>query len=100
LVIHVTYPTPNQNWVAQVYLDVLHRGVDPDGLAAWGGLLDLGLANRFQVALAIETSPEARTVQVDTLYRQLLGRPADPLGPWVPRAEHCPDGGRTRGWRP
>jgi uncharacterized delta-60 repeat protein len=72
--------TPNQRFVQQVYLDVLARVADSEGLAFWSGLLDRSLANRTQVAAAIESSHESHTLVVQALYRRLLLRPADPSG--------------------
>jgi hypothetical protein len=71
--------TPNQKWVSQVYLDLLHRPVDPSGLANWSGLVDQGVS-RTQVVLDIEASPEYLTDVVENLYQRYLGRLADPLG--------------------
>jgi autotransporter-associated beta strand protein len=71
--------SPNQRFVAQIYLDLLRRPVDPAGLAAWTSLLDQG-ASRQQVALAIASSPEYRMEQVESVYESLLGRPADTTG--------------------
>jgi uncharacterized delta-60 repeat protein len=73
------YPTRNQAFVAQVYLDLLRRSVDPVGLAGWSGLLDQGTP-RAQVALAIETSPEYRALVVQNVYGVFLHRAADPGG--------------------
>jgi uncharacterized delta-60 repeat protein len=72
--------TPNQRFVQQVYLDVLTRVADSEGLAFWSGLLDRSLANRTQVAAAIESSHESHTLVVQALYERLLLRPADPSG--------------------
>jgi hypothetical protein len=71
--------TPNQKWVSQVYLDLLHRPVDPSGLANWSGLVNQGVS-RTQVVLDIEASPEYLTDVVENLYQRYLGRLADPVG--------------------
>jgi hypothetical protein len=73
--------TPNQRFVAQLYVDLLGRVVDPSGLAAWTNQVNQGVA-RSQVAYSIETSPsnEFRTIEVQQLYQRYLGRNADPLG--------------------
>jgi len=65
--------------VAQVYLDVLHRFADADGLRGWTNALVSG-ASRSQVVLGITTSTEYRTLVVEDLYAHYLGRSADPLG--------------------
>jgi hypothetical protein len=70
----------NFRFVAEVYLDLLGRKVDPSGLAFWGGLLDAGLSNRGQVVVGIETSLEYRIVEVTHAYQQFLNRPPDPGG--------------------
>src|SRR5262249_3847158 len=72
--------TPNQKYVTQLYRDRLQRDPDLAGLNFFSTLLDQGQVNRFQVALAIETSTEARILQVQALYARYLGRPADTGG--------------------
>jgi RHS repeat-associated protein len=87
---------PNQDFVAQLYQDVLTppnsppRQVDPTGLAAWAGQLDQGNLTRGQVAGHIVTSPEYRTVVVQDAYNTYLHRPADPAGlaAWVAFLSH------------
>ena len=73
--------TPNQRFVAQVYIELLGRGVEPGGLDAWTNELNLGIP-RSQVVLEIETSPsnEFRTIEVQQLYQRYLHRNADPGG--------------------
>jgi hypothetical protein len=71
--------TPEQRFVAQLYLDLLGRRVDPTGLGYWTSLLDQG-QTRGQVALELETVPEYQFNQVNSLYEQYLGRTADPAG--------------------
>jgi hypothetical protein len=71
--------TPNQQFVAQVYVDLLKRPVDPTGLAAWTGLLNQGVSRTAVVSL-IQTSTEYHMVEVERLYEDLLNRGADPLG--------------------
>jgi hypothetical protein len=72
-----TVGSPNQRWVAQVYRDLLHREVEPQGLAAWSGLLDAG-HSRTEVALDIAESLEYRVDVVQGLYRLFLHRAAEP----------------------
>jgi hypothetical protein len=71
--------TPDQNFVDQVYHDLLNRPADPAGLAFWTGLLNQGLS-RTQLALDIENSVEQRIDQVQALYQNILGHPADSSG--------------------
>ncbi|HLJ95654.1 MAG TPA: DUF4214 domain-containing protein [Gemmataceae bacterium] len=77
---HVSAGDQNHRFVAQVYLDLLHRIVDASGLQFWGGVLDAGTMNRTQVVQGIESSLEYRVVEVNAAYQQILGRPADPTG--------------------
>jgi uncharacterized delta-60 repeat protein len=69
----------NQNFVAQVYLDLLQRQAEPAGLAFWTGLLNQG-TSRTDVVRQIEASTEYRQKEVRQLYQQFLHRPADPFG--------------------
>src|SRR5262249_8397572 len=71
--------TPNQQFVAQAYLDLWHRQVDPQGLAVWTGALDTG-ATRAAVVQGIATSTEYRNLVIDRDYALLLQRPVDPQG--------------------
>jgi Calx-beta domain/Domain of unknown function (DUF4214) len=71
--------TPNQRYVAQVYLDLLNRQVDPTGLAAWSSFLSSG-GSRTQMVEDIEASTEYRTDVVEAIYEKFLHRPADPSG--------------------
>src|SRR5262249_46273798 len=69
----------HEGFVSQAYLDLLHRPVDPTGLAAWTGALDQG-ATRKQVASGIDNSQEFRTDFVQSTYISLLQRSAEPGG--------------------
>jgi predicted RNA methylase len=69
----------NFRFVAQVYLDLLHRPADQAGLANFAGLLDQGVS-RAQVVFDIENSMEFRTDEVMGLYSQFLHRSADAAG--------------------
>jgi uncharacterized delta-60 repeat protein len=70
----------SQRFVQQLYLDVLARVADPQGLAFWSGLVDRSFATRAQVAAAIAGSHEAHALIVQGLYHKLLLRSADPSG--------------------
>jgi FG-GAP-like repeat/Domain of unknown function (DUF4214) len=76
--------TPNQRYVARLYLDLLERPVDPTGLQVWAGLLDQG-TSRMQVVQQIEASQEFQTLQVRHLYQELLHRDPEQAGldTWV-----------------
>lgn len=72
-------PTPPANdtdFLAMVYQDVLHRGVDPSGHAYWLGLL-AGGTSRADVSFAIVNSVEHRTDIIEGFYTSLLNRSAD-----------------------
>jgi hypothetical protein len=71
--------TANQQFVAQVYRDLLQRPVDASGLAFWNNQLTQG-ASRQQIVTAIEGSGEFRAVEVRNLYTQYLHRAADTQG--------------------
>jgi hypothetical protein len=71
--------TTEVGWIAGVYLDLLHRPVDPTGPAAWNALLNQGLA-RQQIVADIESSVEYRTDEVQAVYTQFLHRNADAFG--------------------
>lgn len=62
-----------------LYQDVLGRDADLGGLAYWLSLLQAGVS-RAQVALLIQTSPEAYRRVVGQLYRAYLGREVDATG--------------------
>jgi uncharacterized delta-60 repeat protein len=73
------FDNPGQSWIAQAYMDLLHRPVDPTGFSYWTGVLGQGVA-RQQVSLNIESTVEYRTNVVNDLYQSLLSRQADTQG--------------------
>jgi hypothetical protein len=70
----------NTAFVAQVYLDLLHRPADAAGAAGYINLLNQGALSRTQVALIIEASVEYRTEQINLIYESLLHRAVDSGG--------------------
>jgi len=64
----------NQIYVAQLYLDVLHRQADANALQYYAGQLDGGLLTPGQVSSAVIGSLEGHVVEVDGVYQFLLGR--------------------------
>ncbi|HXT59406.1 MAG TPA: DUF4214 domain-containing protein, partial [Pirellulales bacterium] len=74
-----TRGTANERFISEVYRDLLHRQVDPVGLAFWNSQLAQG-ATREQVIAGIQSTQEYRDVEVDELYQQYLHRGADPSG--------------------
>ena len=75
----VALNTPNQYYVAQVYVDLLHRAVDAAGLALWSGRLDQGMSrSSFTSQIAHSDEYFANIIQAD--YQTFLGRSADISG--------------------
>src|SRR5207244_7836553 len=75
----IMMPPSNPAFVAQVYLDVLHRMADQGGAATFTNALDQG-ASRTQVAQDITRSLEYRIDVVENLYSRLLHRAVDLSG--------------------
>jgi hypothetical protein len=69
----------DQAFITKVYQDMLHRRVDPQGLASWDGQLNQGMT-RAQAAQAIMMSPEGLASQVTDLYIKTLHRLPDASG--------------------
>jgi Domain of unknown function (DUF4214) len=69
--------TPTQNFVDQVYRDLLHRAPDAGGLASWSQRINTGGLSRLDFALDIRGSDEGLRVQVNDLYVRFLRRNAD-----------------------
>jgi hypothetical protein len=57
----------NQNYVAQLYRDVLGREADPAGLASWTALLDAGSTTRGQILIGFSESQETVHLFAPTL---------------------------------
>jgi len=57
----------NQDYVAQLYRDVLGREADPAGLASWTALLDAGSTTRGQILIGFSESQEAVHLFAPTL---------------------------------
>ncbi len=78
-------------FVSRCYEIILGRGADPDGLNGWANALASGQAQASQIIDGFVNSPEflnkglSKGEQVDTLYKAMLGRGADPDGKaaWV-----------------
>jgi hypothetical protein len=74
--------TPGQRFVANLYMDFLHRVGDlnnPSDAGGWVTLMGQGTP-AAAVASAIARSPEALAIDVDGLYQRYLGRFADAGG--------------------
>ena len=76
LLVNDPLPTASQRFVAQAYLDVLLRTVEPAALAGWSAMIDQGQATRAQVLLDIEASAEYLNLKVQELFGIFLNRPA------------------------
>jgi hypothetical protein len=70
--------TANQNFVDQLYRDLLHRAPDP-AAAGWVAALDAG-ADREDIVDGILDSEEGIRNQINDLYIRFLDRPADEVG--------------------
>jgi hypothetical protein len=73
------YQTADQAYVAQAYLDTLHRPVDTTGLGYWSSKLDQGMP-RSQLATLLTHSDEYFATIIRPAYQQYLGRNADAAG--------------------
>jgi hypothetical protein len=72
--------TPNEDYVAKLYEDILKRFVDGGGLTHWSALLDRGIP-RSTVVNALAGSDEYLTnFVINPAYEKYLGRAADPGG--------------------
>ena len=71
--------TANQNFVNQVFLDLLGRPADVSGLGYWSTLLDQGGARQTVVA-GVEGSTEYRQILVQDLFKHYLKRNVDSSG--------------------
>src|SRR5262249_36045971 len=69
----------DENFLRQLYADLLQRPIDPTGMAGWMAALCQGVPH-VQVAQAIQTSREYFTIEVNNLYTTFLRRDADPAG--------------------
>jgi hypothetical protein len=68
-----------QRYLNQLYLDLLGRPIDVEGLNFWGTALNSGTA-RTDIARALANSIEGLTLDVQREYREFLNREADPAG--------------------
>ena len=62
-------------FIAGLYNKLLGRAPDPGGFAYWLGLYNQGTTTRYNIALAIATSPEAYATEIAGWYQADLGRP-------------------------
>ena len=69
----------NQDFINALYLYLLDRQPDADGLAFWAGALATGVT-RQQISTDILNSDEGRIEQIEQLYQTELGRSGDDAG--------------------
>jgi hypothetical protein len=69
----------NTMFIEGLYANVLGRPADAREIQGWNSVLQSG-TSRVAVAWGFLTSQEWATDEVNALYLQALGRPADPLG--------------------
>jgi hypothetical protein len=69
--------TPDQNFVQQLFQDVLHRQAAATEVSALSAQLDNGTLTGPQVAFGIIASPEGLQVQVNDMYIRFLRRSGD-----------------------
>ncbi len=72
--------TPEEAVVKQAYEDLLGREAEDAGLQYYADKLEAGTMNEFQMATAMQNSPEYRTRQLQSMYQKYLGRVADAAG--------------------
>jgi hypothetical protein len=68
-----------QSLVRALYVDLLGREAEPDGLASWSSLVVQG-ASSAQLVGVLASSEEYRRLRVAQAYRQVLGREPDEAG--------------------
>ena len=74
------HATQDRAFVQQAYLDILGRAADAGGLDGFTSQLVSGVRSRSQVVEALVSSDEYRINAIQDLYRNYLGRDADPPG--------------------
>jgi hypothetical protein len=72
--------TPDQLYVAAVYLDLLKRPVDIGGLNYWAGRLDKGEPRSIIAGQLSRSAEYYQTNIIRPAYQQFLGRAADQAG--------------------
>jgi autotransporter-associated beta strand protein len=73
--ITVVVGTANEIYVNQLYLSLLGREAEPEGLQFWSNLLDEG-RSRLLVVSSIARTPGAQAALVQSAYQTYLGREA------------------------
>ena len=74
----------NRVWVRDLYVKLLLRTGETQGVDSWVNGLNRGIP-RQEVSYGFYQSPETLGVRIDSLYRKLLNRPAEPgSATWSP----------------
>jgi hypothetical protein len=71
--------TANQNFIDQLYRDILHRAPDPTGMAGWVAALDNG-TSRGSIVDGFFATDEGTHAEINDLYLRFLHRSADAQG--------------------
>lgn len=66
-------------WIKNIYLDLLGRDADPQGIITWAGALAAGVS-RDDIVREILKSAEYNGIQIANLYRTLIRREPDAVG--------------------
>ena len=72
--------TPNKQYVAAVYVTLLQRSVDLEGLNYWSGVLDSGSQRGVTAASLTHSAEYYQTNVIKPAYQKFLNRNADPGG--------------------
>lgn len=65
------------DYVTQLYTDLLQRSVDPIGLSFWSTQITQYGESLYSIALDIQESPEARNNMANQIFEKWLGRDVD-----------------------
>ncbi len=68
------------SFMDHVFLDLLHRHIDPGAAAFWGNMFEDHSITRIEFVAAVDTSSEYYQDLVSGYYLQFLRHNADPLG--------------------
>jgi hypothetical protein len=71
-------PTPNQNFAAQIYLDLFNRPADAAGFSAAVHALDTGALTPLQLAQSFVHAAEHRALEINEAYERFVSREVDP----------------------
>lgn len=80
-------------FVSNLYIDLLGRSIDGEGLAYWSDQISSKQMSRSALALSIADSPESAVKLVNSAYNLVLGRDGDAAGIeyWANRYQNSHD---------